>query len=524
MPRQRPVISPVFSALLSGVLLFLSYPPFSLGFLAWFAFIPFFMALSQASSLGGAFLTGFGTGFVFFFVSIQWFIYVTPLGWVLAAGFEALFIGLFAACVYETRTDRHFLLRLFLIGAAWTAAEFLRAKFPILGFGWNLLGDSQAFSETIVQTANVFGVYGLGFVVMAVNGCLYEIIDRRLGARDQKPKKKRSRVTGPLSVVIIIFVLLISHGIYHKKHGGKHSGDFKISVIQGNIPQSVKWEVMARDKIIEIYSKLTQLASFDGPSLIIWPEAAYPGYFNRDTDAAIVKNLVKQLEVPVLVGAPHLENDDVAYNSAYLVGSDGEIKKRYDKQILVPFGEYVPLKTFLGGLTKFAYSLGVSDFTAGREKIVFDILNHEISFSVLICFEDTFPELAREFVDRGAQFLTVITNDAWFGNSGAAAQHLQASILRAVENGVPVVRAANTGISGFISNRGKVLGRVTEKGRDIFVAGRETAALPIDKKETLYRAGGWIFPYVVSGLFVIILANVKTRDRKRQASDKKGKS
>lgn len=488
----------ILFSLLSGVLLFLSYPPFSLGFLAWAAFLPLFFALEYVQARRIALLTGWVAGFAFFFVSIQWLTHVTVAGWILLAAFESLFVAGFAFFIYESRHFPPF-LRIIWISLAWTSLEFLRAKFPVLGFGWNLLGYSQAFYKTIAQTANTVGAYGLGCVIAAVNAGLYEcsrgIRGRRYAAAFQAG-----------AVVFLLLFLTGAHGIYHQSRAGKSSGQFRITVLQGNIPQAVKWEVMARSQIIQIYSKLTELSTFDEPSLIIWPEAAFPGYFNKDFDAQTIQDLVQKIETPVLLGAPHWENEELAYNSAYLLGPDGEIKQRYDKQNLVPFGEYVPLKFLIPGLEKFAYSLGVSDFSAGHDKTVFSILNHEVSFSTLICFEDTFPELARDFVNRGAQFLAVITNDAWFGYSGAAAQHLQASIFRAIENGVPVVRAANTGISAFISNRGQVLGRVTdERGRALFVTGRKTMELPLEMKDTLFRDWGWFFPYGASLMFVIML-------------------
>lgn len=497
---------------LSGVLLFLSYPPFSLGFLAWFALVPLFFALPSATSRRKAFFLGTFSGLVFFLISLQWLTHVTAVGWFLLASFEALFIGLFALCVYESSAWR-MPLRILWGALAWTATEFLRAKFPVLGLGWNLLGYSQAFYETVVQSANVFGVYGLGFGIVIANFCVYLAISDKRQAIN-----KKSLIAYPLSLIAVIVILITSHGVYHKNKAGDYRGDFRISLIQGNIPQSVKWEAMARNEIIEIYMKLTELAAFEEPSLIIWPEAAFPGYFNRDFDAQLIKELVQKIEIPVLVGAPAWEIGDKAYNSAFLLEPSGKMDQRYDKQNLVPFGEYVPMPALLGWLAPYAYAMGVSDFSAGREKTVFKILNDEVAFSVLICFEDVFPELARQFVGRGAEFLAVITNDAWFGKTGAPVQHLQVSIFRAVENGVPVVRAANTGVSAFISNRGKVLDTVAdEKGEELFVTGRKTMALPIDVKKTLFGMGGWAFPYAACFVFVVMFAffkNSAVRDKR----------
>lgn len=522
-PKHRPAVYAVFS----GIFLFLSYPPFYLGFLAWIALLPLLFVLSRATSRAQAFQLGFITGLVFFIISIEWFRYVTGIGWMLAAGIEALFIALFSVLVFEVLAPRpvghkRFTLReIIKISLAWTAVELFRAKFPILGFAWNLLGDSQAHSLKIVQSANVFGVYGLSFAIVMVNCLLLALFQ----APEKTEKKKRLRqivLSSPRTYLAVMFALILSHGIYHVRTAGTKTGDLRISLIQGNIPQSVKWELVAREKILEIYSTLTELSGYDDPALILWPEAAFPGYFDRDLAAEDIKAIVRKLGVPALIGTTLLETEDIATNSAVLLGPDGNEKGRYDKLHLVPFGEYLPMKWAFPWFTPYAESLGISDFTPGREKTVFRILNDDVAFSVLICFEDTFPELAREFVEKGAQFLTVITNDAWFGKSAAAAQHLQASILRAVENGVPVVRSANTGISAFISNRGEVLGQVEDAHKEpLFVTGRKTMPLPLEKKTTIFRLGGWIFPYAATALFIIIFLNSKLFSAKRSAVKEK---
>ncbi len=503
----RCLINPVFQAILSGALLAASFPILSWSFLAWIGLTPLLIAIKQAKSKSEAFWFGYVTGFVFFFFSIHWLVNVTTFGWLFLSAFEALFFGGFAWAVYESRSFKKFYYGIFWTGFAWTASEFLRAVFPVLGFGWNLLGYSQAGNLLVLQSANTVGVYGLGFGIALINACLAET----LFSLSEGFARLLKKCWFAFLFFMIFLPALFVHGLYHFGRPGIPIGTWNISLIQGNIPQSVKWEPMARDKIIEVYTKLTEIVSFDKPDLVIWPEAAFPGYFNKDLDASAVFEVQKKTGIPMIVGAPHLEENDVAFNSAYLVNA-GEIKQRYDKQNLVPFGEFIPLKTVLGFLAPFAYSLGVSDFTAGKTKTVFEVMNKEIYFSTLICFEDTFPDLSREFVNRGANFLAVITNDAWFERSSAPYQHLQASVFRAVENGVPVVRAANTGISAFISFKGEILERVEDgKGQAIFVTGAETFSLPVRNKGTYYRRGGWMFPHAATVVFTIMLGIVKLR-------------
>jgi apolipoprotein N-acyltransferase len=273
------------------------------------------------------------------------------------------------------------------------------------------------------------------------------------------------------------------------------SSFLRVSVLQGNIPQLLKWDSRYQDEILRIYLNLTELASYDSPQLIVWPEAAYPGFFNREPQAEHIKALVRKIQIPLLVGSPHQEEKGFT-NSAHLLDRAGEAAGRYDKIRLVPFGEYVPWKPIFGFLERYAYALGVSDFSAGKDFTVFRWEDSGPRFSVLICFEDIFPDLARKLVSRGADFLTVITNDAWFGRSSAPYQHLQGSIFRAIENGVSIVRAANTGVSGFINARGEVVERVrNQEGKDTFVMGGTTYPVALSKEETLYRRGGWLFPH-----------------------------
>lgn len=280
----------------------------------------------------------------------------------------------------------------------------------------------------------------------------------------------------------------------------------RVSVIQPNIPQSVKWALMAKKDVLEIHQNLTKLAALREPELIIWPEASFPGYLNADYDAAKVLDLARTAHAPILVGSPYWESETRVFNSAFLIDQAGVITDRYDKMKLVPMGEYIPWKFILGWLSPIAYTMGVGDFTPGDHLHIFK-WRKDLPFAVLICFEDVFSNLAREAVNGGARFLTVITNDAWFGSTGAPWQHLQSSIFRAVENGVPVIRSANTGVSGFISAEGKILNLIhNAKNESLFTAGELTFEVPMAHHDTLYRRGGWLFPHACVLLLIILWA------------------
>ncbi|PIQ97458.1 MAG: apolipoprotein N-acyltransferase, partial [Nitrospinae bacterium CG11_big_fil_rev_8_21_14_0_20_56_8] len=230
----------------------------------------------------------------------------------------------------------------------------------------------------------------------------------------------------------------------------------RIALVQGNIEQSQKWDPAYRRQVLEVYEKLSAQAAEQGVDLIVWPEASTPFFFGLDkTGSRAVEELARNLKTPLLIGSPRLESPDpgaTVYNSAYLVEKNGGTAGRYDKMHLVPFGEFVPFREVLFFVEKMVETIG--NFGRGTEATVFNLDGRR--FGVSICYEITFPWLVRQPVARGAGFLVNITNDAWFGKSAASYQHFSMAALRAVENRVPIVRAANTGITGWVDVSGRI--------------------------------------------------------------------
>lgn len=499
---------------LSAFLLIFAFPTVSISLLGWVGLIPLLISLeSSRSKTEAVCLSGF-SGFIFFAFSILWLTHVTVFGWLFVVFLETSFWMLFGWLAYHGRQFKNPFFRSGWTALAWMTCEILRTEIPVFGFGWNLLGYSQAGVLPVLQAANVAGVYGLSFGMVFLNAVFYE------GGKAffLRPRKWRD-VLSLFLAAVLFFALLLAHGFYHLRHDDADSGRLRVSVVQGNVPQEIKWETVARDKIIELYLRLTELAAYERPSLIVWPEAAFPGYINRDREAVRIRALAAELKTPILVGAPYFYTAANITNSAILILPEGQAKEvHYDKINLVPFGEYIPLKGIFGWLAPYAYTLGVSDFMMGRDYTVFH-LGEDFRFSVLICFEDVFPEMARRFVTGGADFLTVITNDAWFGYSSAPFQHLQASVFRAVENGVSLVRSANTGVSAFIEPNGKILERVTgPKDRQIFVTGHKTYPVMIEPRKTLFRQGGYLIPYALMLIFGFIFLILKISEWRKNNS------
>jgi apolipoprotein N-acyltransferase len=489
--------TPYLYQALSGLLLALSFPSSEWGFLAWFALMPLLASLHHAQNNSQALGFGLISGIFFFFCSIHWLAHVSTLGWLIVALMESVYIMVFAWLAYVGIKSRSpVVLKVLWIALVWTLTEFLRSEMPVFGFGWNLLAYSQSFYVPLIQFANVLGAYGLGFLIALVNASFFYAWFARTNWKT---------ALGLLVVAVFVLTGLWSYGNMTLAKSLNPDEYLRVSIVQGNIPQSVKWELMAKEKILEIHEKLTQLAALEQSDLIIWPEAAFPGYFNRDLQAERISRLAEEVQTPLLLGGLDWESERESYNSAYFLNKDGTSGQRYDKLRLVPFGEYIPLKFIFGGLKPIADALGISDFNAGASPVIFRWARENWPFGVLICFEDTFADLARDLTDRDAKFLVVITNDAWFGKTSAPFQHLQASIFRAIENGVPVVRAANTGVSAFVSYQGRVLATVKDaKGEETFVMGQKTLDLPLVTGRTLFRQGGYLFPCFAAGLFFVL--------------------
>ncbi|MBI4367980.1 MAG: apolipoprotein N-acyltransferase [Candidatus Omnitrophica bacterium] len=500
------------AVLASSVLLILAFPKFSLWPFAWIAFVPILFHLQRLKQARHAFLSFYLFGALFFLGSWEWLRHVTYFGWLFLVFSYAVYFGLFGIVTYWFLKRGHFFLSLFMIPSAWTVLEWVRTEIPVWGFGWNLLAYSQASNLDVAGIAGLFGAYGVSWIIVFANLSIFFLIHFEMTHQKSEAPVVLFSITA-LGLVLAFFSLYQTN-----RPALPQQGNVRLAVIQANIPQVIKWDSKHQSAILETYEKLTRFVSYDEkPDLIVWPEAAFPGYFNSDRARESVFRLEQGLQIPILLGAPHLDiledGRERAYNSAYLLDRRLSLENRYDKVRLVPFGEYVPWRGFFRpiGIERFAYSLGVSDFEAGGEQRVFslrrpDTAVGERKFSVLICFEDTFPFLARKSAERGAQFLLVVTNDAWFGKSAAPYQHLQASIFRAIENGVPVIRSANTGVSAFIDPDGKVSDRVRDKrGKDTFIVGGLVRSISLTDQITFYRKGGYQFPFYC---FILMIAGM----------------
>ena len=436
----------------------MSFPRYGHAAAAWIALAPLLLALVRQPGIRTrrAFLLGLVAGAVYFGGTVYW----TPavmqtfggLSWPLAlvvggllVAYLALFPALFAVVV--ARLVRALGARaLVLAPTVWVATELAR-RYVLGGFPWVLLGASQASVIPIVQSASVAGVYGLSaLVVLGSAAAVMAAVGRG-----------RDRVVVPACTLILIGGLA-AWGHWRVQEGSRlRSGDpVRIALVQGNIRQEEKWSPASAAHILDTYVRLTMQAADQGATLVVWPESATPFLFEHDAGGrAVITEVVRSRGIHLLFGSDQFEPGTPPryFNSAFLLNPAGAIAGVYKKTHLVPFGEYVPLKRLLF----FAAPLvgAVSDFSPGEQAVVMSMGSHTLSTA--ICYEVVYPDLVADFVQRGSQLLSTITNDAWYGYSSAPYQHFEQAALRAVEQGRYLVRAANTGISGIVDPYGRVV-------------------------------------------------------------------
>ncbi len=484
-------------ALLSGLLFILAFPKLDQGWLAWVALAPLILAVRK-SKTGAAFFIGFGSAMVHYLGTTYWTVHtmntygglplmVCIILLVLLAAYLAIYTGLFTAALawFHPRPWQLVLLA----PAAWTILEMMRT-WLFTGFPWELLGYSQYDHLWVIQWADLFGVYGISALIVAVNVVLSLAALFWLEKSWRHHTLTRMMVLRSILIVGTLFLVANGYGIVRIDTIGKaaeKAEHTRVTVVQGNIEQDHKWDPAFQVLTAVKYKNLSLEAAARGTDLIIWPETATPFYFlQEDLLSSLVVEGIKQARTHFIIGAPSFrktqsDHTQQLYNSAYLMTPDGKAAGKYDKVHLVPYGEYVPLQRWMPFLGKLVAQVG--DFQSGRRG---DTLNwQQRKVGMLICYEVIFPELARAMVRNGADLLVNITNDAWFGRTSAAYQHFSMAVLRAVENRRTLARAANTGISGFIAPTGRIIEKTP-----LFETTTATARVPLLTLPSRYTQWG----------------------------------
>ncbi len=438
---------------------------------------------------------------------------VAALPWVLAlpcalaiAAYVAVYGAVFCAgahVLHKKFRDIPFgVVRLCVaLACLWYGLECARG-WVFTGFPWLVTSAAFAPWPVMIQAASVVGAYALSAIYVCATLMLQEAFAHEYTVR------KRAALLAASSAIVCTVVLW---GLYvlesTPRSYGQGDAAARVIIAEGNINQNQKWDLALQEKTLDIYIQLTQdalMQKADGalPTIILWPETAMPFFIEQHPHLGRkLLRFTQSIKTPIVLGAPGAAaNKDNKtgqvdiFNRAYVINEHGQLASFYDKSHLVPFGEYVPTWLALDFLAPLLQEIG--DFTLGRQQKPLTV--GSLSLGVLICYEGVFPELARQRVEDGANILLNLSNDGWFGDSSAPEQHLQLSLMRAVEQGRWLVRSTNTGISAIVDSNGRFLLKGQQFQRQSLEGYVETKV-----EKTIFYA---IQPYLVLvflGLFVL---------------------
>jgi apolipoprotein N-acyltransferase len=524
-------------AIVAGLLLAAAFPKISIAGFAWIA-PGLIMFAARGKNSGDSFRVGYVSGLSFWLASLYWLLLIPVagypiLGWLALSAFVALYFGIWAWLLAGKIGAGNWAQRnlWLLAGAAiWVALEMIRARF-LGGFPWSLLGASQYQMTPLIQIASVTGVYGVSFLVVWFS---LSLLSAAL-AVFSKPNSRfawQPEVFLPLFAVAVVFAF----GSF-KMHGQiPPASNLRVTLIQPSVPQTLMWDENANSNRFQQLLALSENALTNQTDLLIWPESAVPE-FDTDTYVAI-QSLIRKHHVWLIFNADDNEpkvsntNDFDSFNAAFLFDPDGNCAAIYHKQKLVIFGEYIPLVRWLPFVKWFTPITG--GYEAGNVPVQFEInlartsseptievnnvssaasAKQTVKTSPLICFEDMFPQTARKSVQGDTDFLVNLTNDGWFGQSAEQWQHMASAVFRAVENGVPLVRCCNNGVTCWIDSYGSVREIFKDRNGSVYGVGAMMAQIPLPSEKsapTFYnRHGDWFGWSCVAVTIIIILLRLK---------------
>ncbi|HEY5621840.1 MAG TPA: apolipoprotein N-acyltransferase [Pontiella sp.] len=520
---NRPLFTgpwlPVLGSLLSGVLLALGFPGFGRSTLVFAALVPLMYAVQNASVKKAAGLALL-CGFVFFMISLSWLHNLTGMvenigikisalaGYAVLALYCALYFVPFGICValgcrQWTGGGLWKNIRfMFAVSMVWVGCEYLRGRL-LTGFPWNPIGVSQYANPAIIQVAEWGGVGLVSAYIVWMNAGIF--VTLRQYTHGSRIIKYRPHYELMLGILPLAFSMM--YGMQVILNPVDFPDSVHVALIQPNVPQSEKWDYDREEQIRGRLEELTHAAMrLDGVDLVIWPETALPDYVRYSSSSFSLVRRMTAGGTPLLAGSLDVvdtESGRTYYNSSILFEGGGEVSGRYDKQHLVPFGEYVPFPSMMRAFTPVEV-----DLRPGAGSTILSI-GEKAPFSVLICFEDTVARLAVNATRAGARWLVNQTNDGWFDPSSQSEQHLAHAVFRCIENRIPMARCCNSGVTCLIDAYGRI-----ERSLAPRTYGFTTGVLrprPADLEQTFYtRSGDLLSPgALVAGLavFVVLIVN-----------------
>ena len=495
-PDWRRAI-PLALTVVAGVLIPLASPSPDLGFLAWVVVAPFLFAVRQvrplaAAALGWLFGSLYALGVFYWINAVPSVELLSFIVMVLAWGVYFLVFGF----VYNVLSGRMGAWSFAGAAAAWVGLEYARGNLGFLSLPWNFIGHTQYKYLPVIQIVDVTGAYGVSCLLIMVNELVSRIPELLAHRRPQNADARHDAVRwAPLAVIPLAVAVTLGYGWYRLATPSATSGQLRVAIVQANIVTRANMSVPDQFRHLSAYMRLSRVTAASKPDLIIWPSSSLPAPLASVPVHLFVARVAQETGAHVLVGgaggekfAPPRDGQRQHSNSAFLIAPSGAIVDQYNKIQLTPFNEYVPLA---GTITwpRWMTTL-TSSFMRGDAYTLFRV--SDATFGAPICWEAAFPDLFRRFVQGGANLMVNVTNEAAFGATGGPRQTLAMNVFRAAENRVPIARAATTGISGFIAPTGKI-SRVTDQGRDLFVAGTLVADVSLSRTKTFYTEHGDLF-------------------------------
>jgi len=509
-------------AILSGIMIGISFPPIPLPILIFFSFVPFFFLFEIKNTLGDINRISYLTFFVFNLITLYWVGSWTKEAdpFLMISGVLLLFLN---PAFYLIPTSIYFLSTkiiskeksLLLFPIFWVFFEYIYSVTD-LRFPWLTLGNSLPYFNQFIQIADVIGAYGLSLLILYINIFIY------LSIKELRTTKKINYKYALIAT--LLFIMPIIYGSVKIANQKPFVNKVTVGLIQPNLNPWDKWSGGNLDQQIDLYLDLSEKAYKQGARLIIWPESALSVYLlsgNYSEQVHKIQKFVYMNNIFLMTGMPDvnfyfdlnnapndakkLKSGDAAYtsyNSILLFSPITLEVQKYQKNLLVPFGEHVPFVEqfpFLGNLIR--WQVGISSWNVGKEQNVFDLSS--IKVGGIICIESIYPDYVAKFVQKGADFIAVVTNDSWYGYSSGPFQHKEISVLRAIENRRSVVRAANGGISCVIDPFGRTLKKTNLFEKTILVA-----SVPIYSEKTFYTKYPLLIPYFVVLVTLIVLISV----------------
>lgn len=509
--------------ILGGMLAGISFTPFPFPFTVFlfFSFIPYFAVIEKRKTLleinRASYLMFFTLSLITIYWVGSWQSKADPFlmigGGVLIFFYPAVLLINSTLFFYSYKIfGKEKALWLFPI--IWVTGEYL-LTLTDLKFPWLTLGHGLAKFTTFIQIADVVGSFGLSLIVLYTNVLLYFVIKDFFS--------ERKYFLRYLISAFILFSFVFVYGVIKLNEKNTDERFLKVGVVQPNIDPWDKWESGGLEEILKNYLELSEECTKQGAKLIIWPETALPVYLFAGTYSDIVDSIysfLRKNDVYLLTGMPdyivHYEHPPTdaklskagnfyysTYNSILLLNPKSYEIQRYGKMHLVPLGEKVPFVDALPFLADwFKWGVGLSGWNVGKDTTVFNLIFDKDSVKVagLVCYESVFPDFVTYFVKKGSQFITVVTNDSWYGNSSGPYQHKEFAALRAVENRRAVVRSANGGVSCLINKYG-----ITEVETEMFTRTSFVVNVPLNNQITFYTNYPLIIPIISSSFSLWII-------------------